>query len=315
MAAPESANEGDGVSVTANVGDPDGDAVKVEWDFNADGVVDFTDNDVAASSSVSHSWTYADNGTATVLVTVTDPSGATATASADITSNNVSPSISSFSATTDPVHVGNAANANATFTDPGTSDTHTASINWGDGTTSAGSVSETNGSGSISASHSYAAAGLYTVSITLVDKDGGSAVASTQYVIVYDPFAGQVKGSAYIDAKANNDLQVSYPGDVTVPTGYTAWSLADKRRFQSTSHEWLVVVGNNAWYMASGMLDGVNGYHILVAAMDNGPGAKAGDKLRVKIWNADGVVYDSQPGAPIAASPSRMTGGGTLTIK
>jgi PKD repeat protein len=181
--------------------------------------------------------------------------------------------------------------------------------------TSAGSVNETNGSGSVSGSHAYAAPGLYTVSITLVDKDGGSATASTQYVIVYDPFAGQVKGNAYIDVKANNDLHVGYLGDVTVPTGNTVWNLADRRRFQSTSHEWLVVVGNSAWYMGSGMLDGVSGYRILVAAIDNGPGAKAGDKLRVKIWNADGVVYDSQPGAPIAASPSRMTGGGTLTIK
>lgn len=46
----------------------------------------------------------------------------------------------------------------APFTDPGTGDTHTCSINWGDGVVAAGAVVEAAGSGTCTGSHSQVAA-------------------------------------------------------------------------------------------------------------------------------------------------------------
>jgi hypothetical protein len=71
-----------------------------------------------------------------------------------------------------------------TFTDNGTQDTHTATVDWGDGSgTQAVTVTEANGSGTLSANHTFADNGVYTVRVTVIDDDGGS-VSSTFQVTV-----------------------------------------------------------------------------------------------------------------------------------
>ena len=65
----------------------------------------------------------------------------------------------------------------ATFTDPGTADTHTATIDWGDGTPAeTATVTQGAGSGSVSSAtdHVYADNGDYTVTTTVTDDDGCS---------------------------------------------------------------------------------------------------------------------------------------------
>jgi hypothetical protein len=57
------------------------------------------------------------------------------------------------------------------FTDVGTLDTHEASIDWGDGTVTAGAIVQGSGSGSYSGGHAYAGGGIYTVTITVTDDD------------------------------------------------------------------------------------------------------------------------------------------------
>ena len=64
------------------------------------------------------------------------------------------------------------------FTDAGVLDTHTAVFKWGDGTTSAGAVTELHGAGSIAASHLFKASGTYVVSLTITDKDGLSTTVT-----------------------------------------------------------------------------------------------------------------------------------------
>ena len=60
----------------------------------------------------------------------------------------------------------------ATFTDAGSGDTHTATIDWGDETVEAGVVDQV--AGTVSGSHTYADDGTYTVTVTVTDDDGGS---------------------------------------------------------------------------------------------------------------------------------------------
>src|SRR5205085_2400504 len=70
----------------------------------------------------------------------------------------------------------------ASFTDPGTDGTpndYTATIAWGDGQSSAGTVTA-NGSGGfdVSGGHAYAQDGSYAVTVTIQDVGGASMVAT-----------------------------------------------------------------------------------------------------------------------------------------
>jgi hypothetical protein len=71
----------------------------------------------------------------------------------------------------------------AVFDDFGLQDTHTATIDWGDGHTNDGSVVESTAAadGSVTGTHTYTQAGKYTVTVTVRDDDGG--VRSDQLVI------------------------------------------------------------------------------------------------------------------------------------
>jgi hypothetical protein len=131
-------------------------------------------------SIVPGSQTIDEKGTASdvyaVGVTVVGDDGGTGSAPASVTVNNVAPVITGV---TGPALVipGNPANVSGTFTDVGTLDGHTVSINWGDGNTTAGVVVGSGGSGSFAGSHTYAIAQDYTITVALSDDDTGTVSA------------------------------------------------------------------------------------------------------------------------------------------
>jgi PKD repeat protein len=74
------------------------------------------------------------------------------------------------------------------FTDAGKLDTHTCQSEWGDGTTSIGTVTEAGGSGTCTVSHVYVAstgtgAAPYSIKITVTDNYLGSAASDSQVAI------------------------------------------------------------------------------------------------------------------------------------
>jgi hypothetical protein len=105
----------------------------------------------------------------------------------------------------------------ATFTDanPGattadfTSGGGSTTINWGDGNTSAGTVTQTGpGQFSVSGSHTYSTLGPYTITISITDDGGSTATATTSVVV----FAFAQGGSFVIGA-----------GNSAVGTAVTFW--------------------------------------------------------------------------------------------
>jgi hypothetical protein len=119
----------------------------------------------------------------TVSLTVTDDDGST-TANEVWTVYNVAPELWPPSGNM-IVYEGVPFVLSIAFSDPGTLDTHTAQINWGDGHCEAGTVS----GNTVLGNHVYSTAGSwYTVEVTVWDDDGGAEVGKvTVEVLVPEP--------------------------------------------------------------------------------------------------------------------------------
>jgi hypothetical protein len=98
--------------------------------------------------------------------------------------DQVDVSLPSSSAGTLAMTEGTAASSSlATFSDP-ISGNYTAVINWGDGATSAGSVSSSaDGTQTVVGSHAYSEEGTATVTVTLTDPDGNTAQTQDTAVV------------------------------------------------------------------------------------------------------------------------------------
>jgi len=321
---PYSVNEGSSVVVTASGNDPDAGVLAYAWDLDNNGTFE-----TAGQSAT----LVAIDGPAvkTITVKATDPGGLSATSSTTVYVANVPPSAGIIVGPSGPVQVNSVINASASFTDPGVVDSHTASWNWGDGTSSPGTVGESNGSGAVGGSHAYAQAGVYTITLTVTDKDSGSGQASFQYAVVYDPNAGFVTGAGVIDSPAG--AYASYPSlfgkaifgfvakyqvGANTPIGSTQFrfQLAGFS-FNSTAYEWLVVSGPKAQFKGSGTINGAGDYAFLLTATDgalNGGGTV--DKFRIKIWDkgTGAIVYDNMMGAGDSADPSTAISAGSIVI-
>ncbi len=245
---------------------------------------------------------------------------------------NSDPVITSFTGPANPVVITASVNVVATFTDVDTLDTHTATIDWGDGTTSTASVSEANGSGSAIASHTYSATGLYTVSVTVADGDGGTAVTTlASQVVINDPTAGFISGYGQFQWSAGSyvanpslsgtgSFQISsnYMIATGAPNGSTSVQIqTPSLRFSSTSYAWLIVSGSKAMIQGAGTLNGTSGYSFLVSVNDGQTSGGGGvDRFRIKIWNTGtgAVVFDNQLGDENGADPTVAIRSGSITL-
>jgi hypothetical protein len=67
-----------------------------------------------------------------------------------------------------------------------------ARIDWGDGTGTSGTISEVNGTITVSGTHAYANAGKYPVPVRLVDDDGGASATVQREAFIGLPLSGEV---------------------------------------------------------------------------------------------------------------------------
>jgi len=159
-------------------------------------------------------------------------------------------------------------------------------------------MTEQSGSGSVTGSHTYTVAGVYTITLTVTDPVGNSGRSVYQYVVVYNPDGGFVTGGGWITSplgayrpdptltgKAIFGFNSKYKNGATVPTGQTQFDFhAGGLNFHSESYEWLVISGAKARYKGSGAINGADDYGFILIAIDgqvNGGGGV--DEFRIKI--------------------------------
>ena len=180
--------------------DPDGDdIVEYAWDFG----------DGASSAQESGSHTYAASGPYTVTLTVTDARGATGSTSVEV-DVEVPPN-------TDPDAVASVdcVDASCEFDGSGSSDPDGDDIveyawDFGDGASSAQE----------SGSHTYAASGPYTVTLTVTDARGATGSTSVEVDVEVPPVSEAI-GFRAAAAEATNNTSVTVDIPSTVEVGDT----------------------------------------------------------------------------------------------
>jgi hypothetical protein len=158
-ASPEPADEGSPVQFTGDVVDSAALAAQagdILWDFG-DGIT--------ATGILTPTHTFQDNGVFTVTLTAAGTTGVPGSAQTPITVNNVAPIV--MAGPDQGAKTGQVVAFSGSFSDPGALDTHTYQWHFGDGTTASGSLAPT---------HIFTAAGAFTVTLTVTDKDGGIGV-------------------------------------------------------------------------------------------------------------------------------------------
>ncbi len=319
--------------------DPGGATLTYQWDFG-DGTT------VADGATPDH--TYAQHGTYTVTLTVSNgtmTSTATTTATIAQAPAPIARAGGPYSGSEgSPVQ----------FDGTASSDPRGASLTYewdfGDGSPTAGGATPShtyadNGSytvtltvsnGSLTGTATATAtianvvpAGVYSVTLTVTDKDGGSDQSVFQWVVVFDAEAGFVTGGGWITSpagaytpnpsltgKATFGFVSRYQKGASTPSGNTEFQFrVASLAFHSTSYDWLVIAGSKVQFKGSGTINGAGDFGFMLTAVDGD--LKGGDDtFRMRIWdNATGVViYDNQMGSGNGTPASTALGGGSIVI-
>jgi hypothetical protein len=142
----------------------------------------------------------------------------------------------------------------ATFADQNTANVagdFTATIDWGDGSSSVGTVSGSGATFSVSGSHTYATAGQDTISVTLTDDDPGTATATANS----KAFIGFAAGDVLLTDATEG---VALPGNTAVAT-FTDNNLSDTAGSFTAAIDWGdgtttagTIVGSNGSFTVKG---------------------------------------------------------------
>lgn len=228
-------------------------------------------------------------------------------------------------AAADLVKVGAPLDASVSFADEDLVGTRGVTWSWGDGSgDQAGKVRESSGAGNASASHSYAAPGIYSVRATVVNRAGSSAAVSRK-IIAYEPSGGFVGGSGvFMSPQGAVRTAPIRSGKGTfsfiAPSNMSAQAVGTKAQlhfdvaglsFRSDNLRPVAVKGARGQFEGSGAINGAGDYKFTLATTVGaaaGPGERG--RFSLKIWHTDPatktevVDYDNQGARPgVAGGP------------
>ena len=173
------------------------------------------------------------------------------------------------------------------FRDRNLRETHTATIDWGDG---AGPqpvpLREHQGRGLIDVVHTYPEWGIFRVVVRVTDSAGRSTSLESQ-VWLLDSF-GLLKGEGILADKTTSPstaFRLAAPLAPKAKAGFS-FHLLGATSFRADQLDNVRVEGNRVWLEGAGRLDGRPGYRFAIDAMAGDRGAQA-SRMAVKITQAD----------------------------
>jgi probable HAF family extracellular repeat protein len=232
-------------------------------------------------------------------------------------------------AAVDMVEVGAPLDSAVSFAGADTAARYHVTWSWGDGTADqAGNARASNGSGSATGNHRYAAPGIYTISARVTDLGGKSATV-TRSVIAYDT-TGAARGSgSFMSPQGANRKERSQAGMASfsfiAPAPMDAGAAAAKAtaakaelQFQAGSTTFhsrdvrpVAVQGRRAQFEGSGTLNGASDYRFtLTTTAGGGAGPSQAGRFGLKIWHVDPatgaevVDYDNRQAGPGDTGPA-----------
>lgn len=178
---PYSGDEGSVITFTGAANDAGTDAATFQWDWENDGVYDYTGQTAG--------YTWPDDGPHTVALKVTDAQNGEGMAVVEVTIHNAAPVVNAGANAT--LNEGDTFIGVGSFADPG-ADTWMASVDYGDG--SGIQPLALNPDKTFSLSHAYADNGDYVVTVTVADEDGGSGFGALTVTVNDVPPAANAGG-------------------------------------------------------------------------------------------------------------------------
>jgi uncharacterized repeat protein (TIGR01451 family) len=225
---PYSGGEGEGIRLDASgTADPESRIVRYEWDLDGEGAFD----DATGTGPTA---TFADQGTYVVTLRVLDAAGRSDTDTAEVTVANRPPVVDLGDDRT--VLEGDRLSLSIPFTDPGTGDTHTAIIDWGDATFEPGMVSE-GAASRVTGSHVYPDDAAAEIRVCVTDDDGDTGCDSLQVTVQNQNPVVQGAGAFALDAWRPEDYLSCYDG-------FSDWQVAGGAVTQTRNSRPSVFYGN-----------------------------------------------------------------------
>lgn len=250
-------NEGSLITFDAGEStDPDGDALQYRWDFDNDG-----NWDTELSSSPSAGKTWGDDWSGAAKLEVSDGE-LIATDSALVTINNTPATVFGLTAKgairpDQKIWAGDTLNFSGSFKDPGWLDTHTASWNYGDNTTTTGIVTEENNppdaTGTVVGSHIYYNKGTYVAALTVKDDDGGIGADSLSIDVQPIPAAINCDPNT-LNLKSNGQWITCY---IELPESYDVWQIDGSTIYLNKAPAYL---GKEGWATAKSNESNIKDY-------------------------------------------------------
>ena len=169
-------------------------SASLDYEFDCDNNGGYETQGSGAGPNGTASCTFNDDGTFNVGVRVCDAAdaGNCATDTTTVTVNNIAPTVNTPIVNPSPSDEGQSVVASATFTDPGTLDPHTCTVDYGDGDGPVeGTMTQGSGNGTCTGpEYTYAdddpsgtAGDDYTVTVVVTDNDGDSGSNSVDHFV------------------------------------------------------------------------------------------------------------------------------------
>ena len=196
------------------------------WDLNGDGIFGETGSAATNGDEVGLHPTFSAAGlpgsTWTVALEVIDAQGHVSTAKATIDIENLPPSVAL--APTATVDAGGTFSIQGSFSDPGSGETYTGGVDYGDG--AGDQWLPLNPDHTFDLSHVYDKAGTYTVTVYVGDNNDGLGRATLEVTVnAIAPAFDSLAGASITYGQATVTLGGHIGGAATVPSGSVAISL------------------------------------------------------------------------------------------